>query len=517
MAKRILIGSPVHQRSDILRLFLASLSRLRQDVMEVSFFFIDDNRERMSSELLERFQELTPRVHLRKSSKEDDYIRSDHTHHWNEQLIWKVAAFKNEIIAFALQEQFDSLFLVDSDLLLDERTLIQLMKADKPIVSEVFWTKWQPHARPQPQVWLRNEYDQWEQGRGEQLTTEQVGERMERFFAQLRIPGLYEVGGLGACTLMDKTALTGGVHFGEIPNVGFWGEDRHFCIRAAALGFPLHVDTHFPAYHIYRDEDLPGARLFMGQNSGQVVVSTFGPDTHPSVSVRPRLTLSMIVRNEAGRYLREALQRHRRYIDDAVIIDDGSTDHTVELIAETLQGIPLKLVRNETPRFSNEVALRKQQWEETLMVRPEWILNLDADEWFEDRFEKELDGLLSQPDVNVYCFRLYDFWSRTAYREDSYWRAHESYRPFLLKYQPGFAYTWRETAQHCGRFPQNIYELPHRLSNLRLKHLGWADSADRQEKWERYRRLDPDAQFGWAEQYGSILDQNPHLLEWVEE
>ena len=30
-----------------------------------------------------------------------------------------------------------------------------------------------------------------------------------------------------------------------------FGEDRHFCIRAAALGLSLYVDTHYPAYHIY--------------------------------------------------------------------------------------------------------------------------------------------------------------------------------------------------------------------------------------------------------------------------
>ena len=42
-----------------------------------------------------------------------------------------------------------------------------------------------------------------------------------------------------------------------------FGEDRHFCIRAAALGFTLYVDTHYPAYHIYRESDLHNAKLFL--------------------------------------------------------------------------------------------------------------------------------------------------------------------------------------------------------------------------------------------------------------
>src|SRR5690606_16148011 len=48
------------------------------------------------------------------------------------------------------------------------------------------------------------------------------------------------------------------VSFSEIKNLSFWGEDRHFCIRAAALGLSLYVDTNYPAYHIYRESDLEG-------------------------------------------------------------------------------------------------------------------------------------------------------------------------------------------------------------------------------------------------------------------
>ena len=53
------------------------------------------------------------------------------------------------------------------------------------------------------------------------------------------------------------------MNFSKIANVSFWGEDRHFCIRAHVLGFPLHVDTHLPAYHIYRSSDMEGALQFL--------------------------------------------------------------------------------------------------------------------------------------------------------------------------------------------------------------------------------------------------------------
>ena len=37
-------------------------------------------------------------------------------------------------------------------------------------------------------------------------------------------------------------------------NLALLGEDRHFCVRAGALGYTLYFDTVYPVYHIYREE-----------------------------------------------------------------------------------------------------------------------------------------------------------------------------------------------------------------------------------------------------------------------
>ena len=158
----------------------------------------------------------------------------------------------------------------------------------------------------------------------------------------------------------------------------------------------------------------------------------------------------MVARNEEGRYLTEALRRHREYIDAAVIIDDGSTDATADIIHERLEGIPLYYVRNEESRFANEVELRKQQWDATARLRPEWVLNLDADEYFEDRFSAEIASLLANPHAHAYLFRLYDFWNDRQYREDAYWQAHLTYRPFLARHVAGFPYLWQRISSIAG-------------------------------------------------------------------
>lgn len=515
-----MLGCPVHQKPEVLTEFLLSLKELKQNSYKLTFYFIDDNRDEQSSLLLKEFNKEVDHCLVENSKRHDEYQQTERHHIWNDHLVWKVAGFKNKMIEYALEQNFDYLFLIDSDLIIHPNTVEQLIEQNKPIISTIFWTKWEPELEPLPQVWLKDTYTLYDEKKGENLSENEKIERQQLFIDQLKQPGLYEVGGLGACTLISKEALSKGVNFNEIRNVSFWGEDRHFCIRAHALGLPLYVDTHFPAYHIYRVGDLDGVKAYKelhlqsthdNKESKKVSFPYMNSKHH-----RP-LTLSMIVKNEADRYLKQVLNHHRQYIDQAVIIDDGSNDGTEDIIREVLRGIPLKLIKNNISQFHNEVKLRKQQWYETIKSNPGWILNLDADECFENKFSEEIDQLLSQDMVDVYGFRLYDFWDETHYREDRYWQAHAYYRPFLLRYRPEFQYKWHHTPQHCGRFPYNITELPTAHSSLRLKHYGWSRQKDRVKKYLRYLMLDPDAIYGWKEQYQSILDDSPHLIEFKEE
>lgn len=76
---------------------------------------------------------------------------------------------------------------------------------------------------------------------------------------------------------------------------------------------------------------------------------------------------------------------------------------------------------------------------------------------------------------------------------------------------------WRETPQHCGRFPRNITQLKGAASDLRVKHLGWMKPADRLAKYYRYKQLDPQGRYWIMEQYLSILDPKPNLVAWTED
>ncbi|NLT95451.1 MAG: glycosyltransferase [Clostridia bacterium] len=515
-APKVLIGSPIRQKPKILAEFLNSLERLEKDNIHVDFLFIDDNELFESSELLKDFGSHGWKTEIILGDKISRYQCDEKGHNWQEALIWKVAEYKDYIITSALEQNYDFLFLVDSDIVLHPSTLKHLISTQKDIISEIFWTKWTPNTPPLPQVWVSDQYNLFYSYRNQKLSQEELNSRTIGFLHCLQIPGIYEVGGLGACTLISQKALRSGLSFKEIKNVSFTGEDRHFCIRAEVLGFKLFVDTFYPAYHIYRESELAGVQSYI--ESCQRVTYSDGliPVRSNTKDRDNKLTLAMLVRNEANRYLPEVLKHASEYIDEAVILDDASEDNTVEVCRNILQGIPLRLTSNAYPGFHNEIALRKQLWELTISTNPDWILCLDADEIFENRVTDEIPLLINQPYYDYFAFRLYDFWSPTHYREDKYWEAHKYYRPFLIRYQPRFPYKWKESPLHCGRFPANITDLPGAVSQLRVKHLGWSTAEDRLKKYQRYMEQDPQGKYGIMEQYQSILDPNPNLIKWEE-
>ncbi|MBP2637374.1 MAG: glycosyl transferase family 2 [Firmicutes bacterium] len=495
---KVVIGSPVKQKPAILEQFLQSLDTLDSQGLAIEYVFVDDNET--TSSLLCDFAGKHANTLIIRGDNPLTYFCNEETHCWRENLIWKVAAYKDEIIEYALRTGADYLFLVDSDLYLQPQTLKHLIGLKKDIVSEVFWTKWTQELTALPQVWVGDQYRLFSVARGEQLSENEQAAKTEEFITMLKTSGVYKVGGLGACTLISRYALEKGVSFKEIYNLGFIGEDRHFCLRAVALGFELYADTWYPPFHIYRESELADLVEYKANVKNN--------------ANRPKLTVGMLVRNESGRYLERVLQQITQYADEIVVLDDASTDDTVAICRKQLANVPHRIVENKTSKFGNEIELRKALWDLAVSTQPDWIMILDADEIFEAKAISSIRELLKDDSVDVIYFRLYDMWNENSLREDEYWAAHLVYRTFLVRLRFGYDYKWQEKPLHCGRFPVNIAGLPGKQSQLRLQHFGWARPEDRIAKYFRYKQLDPAAKYGIAEQYLSILDPKPNLIPW---
>lgn len=497
--RNITIAAPICQKEPILREYLQSLEALDHEDCSISYIFADDGQP---GNLLQDFAARHPNTILLDGEGDGHYVRSEKTHHWQEALIWKVARLKDRILGEVRQRGFDYVFFVDSDLVLQPPTLLHLLRLEKDIVAEVYWTKWSPDEPALPQVWLGGQYRLFARVDGEVLTEQEAVRRQCAFLRMLRQPGLYPVGGLGACTLISRRAVMAGVSFARIDNLDLVGEDRHFCVRAAVLGFELFADTAYPPFHIYRESELG---ILHAQRT--ILNATRPP-------LRGKITLAMLVRNEADRFLERVLRHAAGYVDHIVVLDDASTDTSAEICRQAAGSVPLTLLSNALPAFANEITLRKQLWDLAVNAGNEWILILDADELFEDEIAAAIRNLIAHEDCDAVCFRLYDMWTETQYRDDRWWRAHHVYRPFLVRYRDTAAYTWHETPQHCGRFPCNLSSARMALSDIRLRHLGWQRAADRITKYERYSALDPKGCYGSREQYESILDPQPHLCKW---
>lgn len=366
---RILIASPVRQTAVILNEFLGSLQTLDRSTVQTAYLFVDDNVEKASSQMLHDFilrhdgtviqaREVTD---VECTEDQGSYNKDEGGHYWRNEQVWRVVKLKNYILHFAREHHYDAVFLIDSDLVLHPRTLEQLASSGKEIVSNIFWTRWQPGAKEMPQVWLQDEYALYRRGGSAPAGTEAEDEdaQTNAFLEQLRIPGCYEVGGLGACTLIRRSVLEAGVNFDRIPNVSFWGEDRHFCIRAQAYGFQLYVDTHLPAYHIYRLSELPGALAYNRRvRRGKEAIS---------------ITLCMIVKNEEASLAR-CLDSVNGIADEIVIVDTGSTDRTRQIASRYTDCI------FEFEWVDDFAAARNFAFDQASC---EYILWLDADDVFE--------------------------------------------------------------------------------------------------------------------------------------
>jgi len=235
---RILIGAPVRQDPHVFALYLESLRGLVvPDGVQVETLFILHNSAHLAKQLRpgECFA-------LHNETRTTDYQVDETTHHWTTSHIREVTLMKNALLKHTILQGHDYFFLADSDLLLHPRTLIQLLDAQKDIVANVFWTKWNPDSEPAPNAW---DMDHWSFFEGS----------LERW----KQPGLYRVGMSGACILVHRRVLEQGINYDRVPNLSFWGEDRHFCVRAVH-GYEIWLETTYPAQHLYRPSDIESTK-----------------------------------------------------------------------------------------------------------------------------------------------------------------------------------------------------------------------------------------------------------------
>ena len=220
--KKVLIAAPLRQDPKIFEEYQKGLDSLiiPEGVMVDRYFVVNDCPEVIPYIRGADWDEV---------NSENVMVYRDHL--WTGELISNVATYRNMTIRRALDGGYDYLLSVDTDLVLEEHTLAQLIEDDKDCVAGLFWTNGWSNA------WM---YDQVS----------------ENNLPEWQVPGLYRVGGTGALFLIKRKVLEAGVDYTPIPNLrkAVFGEDRHFCIRAVCNGFEIWADNRCQPVHLYRNK-----------------------------------------------------------------------------------------------------------------------------------------------------------------------------------------------------------------------------------------------------------------------
>lgn len=248
-AKRLLIASVTAASPDVLTAHLQSVKAAASncDAQVDYLYLVDPTASEQTSWALSEAQ--IPWQHAAPKDADAAYQVSEATHLWTVPTFYWLGAQKEGLLDHARAGNYDAILLVDSDLILAPDTISSLLAAQKPIVSAVFWTRWQAEQPALPNVWRTHPYG-----------FEGDGESASDFLRRLENRELVRVRGLGACTLISKEALSKpGVTFRPIeglPQGGMWqGEDRHFCLNAERVHVEMWADAWPDIFHCYRPSD----------------------------------------------------------------------------------------------------------------------------------------------------------------------------------------------------------------------------------------------------------------------
>lgn len=197
------------------------------------------------------------------------------------------------------------------------------------------------------------------------------------------------------------------------------------------------------------------------------------------------------MKNEADRYLQASLTRLLDVCDQVFVFDDNSTDNSVE-IAEGLGAFVIRKP-DDCPTFlENESAFRQCAWNtmgaEFGLDSDDWIISVDADEYLAGNLDYLFSFIFDC--VNVH---IPEVWSLDPImiRMDGFWNQNYTRRIGRYSYT-----TFKNKKMGCGSLPEG-YTNPVTVSKkhpdlvVEILHFGYADEADRQARYSRYKSL-PD-------------------------
>lgn len=208
---------------------------------------------------------------------------------------------------------------------------------------------------------------------------------------------------------------------------------------------------------------------------------------------------------EADKYLESTLKEFARLCDDVVICCNRTDDKTEQLI----HSFNFWSYRDDREWGKYQPWIKKRLCDEYLRkLRPDWVLFLDMDEVFEKRVTKQtLQNLASSKFDICYAFWILDLWDDPLhFREDFLF---ETFR--FWRFLPQCGMEFNNIPLHCGNAPAEIAHYT-TFINFAILHYGLLTAKSRQEKFDRYKKYDPEGKYLLKDWYRALLTKNPPIV-----
>ncbi|WP_292891606.1 hypothetical protein [Nonlabens sp.] len=292
--KKILLFSSLCKPKSVLELSLPSWLQQEAEGFTYDILVYNDNKEVDAEKFTEQFAGLHQKVSLLDSLFTD--ASTYKKHHWTQESVDRIIDIKNRALEISLEHDYDAIFMVDADLVLHPQTLKHLVELEKDFVFEIFWTVFTDQTFAKPNCWDVHSWDYYD----------------AQSILKLKEKGTYQVGAGGACTLLSNKAVRAGVNFSKIKNMPFGGEDRHICTRAEVLGFPIFIDTHLPAFHIYNSDLVKEAQKWFLNGCDPHYFQNWLDDIWESSVIEYQKKSKVIVPNNKIQKIKIALYKAKR-------------------------------------------------------------------------------------------------------------------------------------------------------------------------------------------------------------
>src|SRR3989344_4244910 len=191
---------------------------------------------------------------------------------------------------------------------------------------------------------------------------------------------------------------------------------------------------------------------------------------------------------DAIRTIDECLGKLSLLADEIIMVDNGSTDGTLEVFKNYPKIV--SLLHTEGYHGGRDVRLLL---EEAKKRNPDWILLIDSDEVFEKHLTRKIIEKYMLSNYSRVTFRMYNFWlSKEKFRIDRDWLFYtlEPQRQ-MFRNLPGIYY--QDIKVHYG--PIQGITGPVYVSPYRIKHYGYVFRDEVERKIRMYRDIDKEKDY----------------------